>query len=93
MNLLERSFSAPLSRRGRFHLVGVPPGEHVLAVECEAASAIRELRVEAEGETRIEPPLQLDELTLDVAITPPADPEGRPWRLTVEDVLSDKQAY
>ena len=78
----EAVFSASLSRRGYFHVVGVPPGAHVLAVECPAASAVRELRVPADGETRIE--LPLEELTLDVVVTPKVDPEGRPWRVAVD---------
>ena len=74
----------PLSRRGYFHAVGLRPGGHVLAVECPAASAVREVRVQADGETRVDPPLLLEELTLDVAVTPKAGPDGRPWQLTVD---------
>jgi carboxypeptidase family protein len=75
--------TAPLSRRGYFHLVGPPPGGHVLAVECPGASAVAEVRVAAERETRIDPALQLEELTLDVVVTPAVDPAGRPWQLSV----------
>ena len=50
------SFSVSLNQRGYFQFVGVPPGKHVLAVECPAASAVRELRVQADKETRIDPP-------------------------------------
>ncbi len=78
------SFSAPLSQRGYFQFVGVSPGKHVLAVECPAASGVRELQVEAGKETRISPPLLLEELTLEIAITPKVDPAGRPWQLTVD---------
>jgi Carboxypeptidase regulatory-like domain len=74
---------ARLSRRGYFHVVGVAPGAQVVAVECEAASAVREVRVQADRETRIDSPLPLEELTLDVVVTPPVDPDGRPWQLTV----------
>jgi hypothetical protein len=81
----ERSFSVPLSPRGYFQVVGVLPGKHVLAVECPAASGLRELLVQAEGETRIDPPLLLEELTLDIAFTPNVDPEGRPWQLNVDE--------
>ena len=80
----ESSLSAPLSQRGYFQMIGVLPGRHLLTVECSAASGLRELIVQADGETRIDPPLQLDELTLDVAVTPKLDPEGRPWLLSVE---------
>lgn len=78
------SFSMTLSQRGYVHFVGMPPGEHVLAVECPAASAASELRVQAERETRIDPPLRLEELTLEIAITPRLDPHGRPWQLTID---------
>jgi hypothetical protein len=78
------SFSAPLDQRGYFQFVGVSPGKHVLAVECSEASAVRELHVQAGTETRINPPMLLDDLTLAVAITPTVDPEGQPWQLTVD---------
>ena len=80
----ETSFSVPLTERGYFQVVGVQPGRHVLAVECQAASGFLDLRVQADSETRIDPPLPLEELTLDIAVTPKVDPEGRPWQLTVD---------
>jgi hypothetical protein len=80
----ESSFSVPLSQRGYFQVVGVLPGKHTLDVVCAEASGFREFRVQAEGETRIDPPLRLEELTLNVAVTPKVDPEGRPWQLTVD---------
>jgi hypothetical protein len=80
----ERSVAVPLSRRGYFHFADVPPGAHLLGIECPAASAFHELRVQAVGETRVDPPLLLEELALDVAVTPKVDPDGRPWQLTVE---------
>jgi hypothetical protein len=80
----EKSFTVPLSRGGYFQVVGVLPGRHVLDVECPAASGFRELQVQADGETRVDPPMVLGELTFDVAVTPKVDPEGRPWRLTVD---------
>jgi len=80
----ETSFSVPLSLRGYFQVVGVSPGMYVLDVGCQAASGIRELSVHADGETRVDPPLLLEELTLDIAVEPKADPEGQPWQLTVD---------
>jgi len=80
----EKTFSVLLNLRGYFQVVGVLPGRHVLDVECQAAGVFRELRVQADAETRVDPPLVLEDLTLDVAITPKADPEGRPWQLTVD---------
>ncbi len=80
----QTNFSVPLSQLGYFQVVGVAPGTYLLAVECQAASGMRELSVQADTETRIDPPLLLEELTLDISITPKADPDGRPWQLTVE---------
>jgi hypothetical protein len=80
----ETSFSVPLSLRGYFQVVGVSPGMYLLDVECQAASGIRELSVQADSETRIDPLHLLGELTLDIAVTPKADLEGRPWQLTVD---------
>lgn len=79
-----RTFSVPLSRHGYFQIVGVLPGRHILAVECEAASGLRELRIQEDGETRIVSPLHLEELTLDIAIMPKVDPRGQPWKVLVE---------
>lgn len=80
----ETSFSVPLNQAGYFQFIGVSPGEHVLVVECPAASSVREVRVLAAGDTRINPPLLLEKLTLEIAITPKVDPAGRPWQLTVD---------
>ena len=80
----ERIFSVPLTPRGYFQVVGVLPGTHVLDVKCQDASAFRKLSVQADGETRVDPPVQLEELTLDIEVTPKVDPAGRPWRLTVD---------
>jgi hypothetical protein len=79
----EASVSVPLSRSGYFQFVGVRPGRHVLAIECQGASGFRELIVQADSETRIDPPMPLEELTLDIAVTPKVDPAGLPWQLTV----------
>lgn len=80
----EKSFTVPLNQRGYFQVVGVLPGRHLLAVECQGASGLSELVVQADGETRVDPPMVLEELTLDIAITPKVDPEGRLWQLTVD---------
>ena len=80
----EPSVAVPLSRSGYFQVVGAQPGRHLLAIDCQGASGIRELVVQADNETRIDPPMPLEELTLDIAVTPKVDPAGRPWRLTVD---------
>lgn len=81
----ESNFSVPLSKLGYFQVVGVLPGKHTLSVVCEGASGFRELIVQADGETRIDPPLQLEELTLDVSVIPKNDPAGQPWQLTLDE--------
>jgi len=80
----EAPFSVPLSQRGYFQVAGVLPGRHLLDIECQAASGFRELIVQADGETRIDPPVVLEEETLEIAVTPSADPLGKPWQLTVD---------
>jgi len=80
----EASFSVPLNPRGYFQVVGVLPGKHILDVVCAGASGFRELEVRADGETRIDPPMRLENLALDIAITPKVDPEGQPWLVTVD---------
>ncbi len=80
----EQNFSVPVSRNGYFQVVGMMPGRHVLMVKCPAASGFRKLDLQAEGETQIDPPLRLEDLTLDIAVTPKLDPQGRPWQLTVD---------
>jgi hypothetical protein len=81
---VETSFSVPLSQRGYFQVLGVSSGMYTLDVECQAASGVREVSVQANTETRIDPLLLLGELTLDINIAPKADPAGLPWQLTVD---------
>jgi len=80
----EKTFSVPLDPHGYFQVVGVMTGRHLLTVECLAASGLREIEVQSDGETRVDPPLTLQDLMLDIAVTPRTDPKGRPWRLTVD---------
>ncbi|HEY1800849.1 MAG TPA: carboxypeptidase-like regulatory domain-containing protein [Terriglobales bacterium] len=80
----EPGFSVPLTKAGYFQVAGVLPGKHALEVVCSAASGFRELRVQADGETRIDPPLRLEELAIYVAVTPQVDPTGQRWQLTVD---------
>jgi hypothetical protein len=73
-----------LSPHGYFQFAGAQPGRHVLWIECAAASGLRELQVQGGDETRIDPPLRLEEQTLEIAVSPKVDATGRPWRLRVE---------
>ncbi len=80
----EQSFTVPLSQQGYFQVVGVMHGNHSLMVACPGASGFALLKVQSTGETRMDPPLVLEELTLDIALSPKMDPEGKPWKLTVD---------
>ena len=81
------TFSVPVNQNGDFHFVSVPNSKYMLVVECATASAVRELDLQSGNETRINPPLLLEELTLEVVITPGSDPNGQPWRLTVDATM------
>jgi hypothetical protein len=81
------TFSVRLSAMGYFRFNAVPPSKYVLVVGCSTASSIRELDVQAAREFRINPPLLLEDLTLEVAITPKVDPEGQPWQITVDATM------
>lgn len=80
-------FSVPVNQSGDFHFVAVPNGEYVLTVECATASAVRELDLQAGKEIRIDPPLLLEDLTLEVVVSPRSDPNGQPWQLTVDATM------
>ena len=80
----EKTFTVPVNREGHFQIAGVMPGRHLLTVDCAAASGLAELDVQPEGETRVDPPVTLEELTLDIGVSPRADPAGKPWQLSVE---------
>jgi hypothetical protein len=76
------SHSGAFNPRGYFQVVGVVPGRYSLAVACQGASAFKNLRVQANTETRIDP-LVLEDLTLDISVMPKTDPAGQPWKLAV----------
>lgn len=80
----EQSFTVPLSQQGYFQVVGPMQGNHSISVQCPGASGFALVKVQPSGETRIDPPLLVEELTLDIALSPKMDPEGKPWKLTVD---------
>jgi hypothetical protein len=81
------TFSVPLNQSGYFQFIDVPISRYVLSVECPTESGVRELSVEAGRATRVDPPLLLEDLTLEVVITPKLDPDGQPWQLTVDATM------
>lgn len=81
------SFSVPVNQIGEFHFAAIPANKYVLSVECATASAVREVDVQESDDIRIHSPLLLEDLTLGVVITPKLDPNGRPWKLTVDATM------
>jgi len=81
------TLSVPVNKSGDFHFAAVPNSKYVLTVECASASAVRELDLQPGEETRIDPPLLLEDLTLEVVVTPKSDPDGHPWQLTVDATM------
>src|SRR5690242_14971953 len=80
-------FSVPVSQVGEFHFAAIPANKYVLSVECATASAVREVDVREGDDIRIHSPLLLEDLTLGVVITPKLDPNGQPWKLTVDATM------
>jgi hypothetical protein len=79
----EKPYTVALSQLGYFQIVGAMQGNHTLSVDCPGGSGFEVLKVQPAGETRLDP-MVLQDLTLDVAISPKTDPEGKPWQLTVD---------
>jgi len=81
------TFSVPLDQSGYFQFIAVPTSRYLLSVECPAGSGVRELSVQAGRAIRVDPPLILEDLALEVVITPKVDPDGHPWQLTVDATM------
>jgi hypothetical protein len=81
-----RVYTARTGECGFFQLVGPPPGEHVLSVDCPDASASTLVTVQLEAETRLAAPIVLEELALEVTVRPPLGPGRRPWKLALSAV-------
>ncbi|MDP9120611.1 MAG: carboxypeptidase-like regulatory domain-containing protein [Acidobacteriota bacterium] len=88
----------PVSERGFFQLAGIRPGSYALSVEQPgwAPARLSPVEVTEEGETLLRDPLVLSRpFTIELAVTPPTDWRGRPWRLEllrVRDPSSRLQA-
>lgn len=80
----EKTFTVSLNQQGFFQFIGVMPGRHELTVMCPAGSGMALLDVQPKGETRIESPVVLEDLPLDITITPETDPTGQAWQLTLD---------
>lgn len=75
--------SAMAAPDGTFRLARVPEGVHTLRAECPAARAVALITIGAANEAILPAPIVLGDVTLALAVAPPLDPFGRPWRLVV----------
>jgi hypothetical protein len=83
------SFTARINERGFFQIDGVPPGAYVVeATQAPFAPAVASVRVVPGTVTDItNPPLTLDlPKTLEVFLTPPTDPQNRPWSVRLSSL-------
>ncbi|HEX2121604.1 MAG TPA: carboxypeptidase-like regulatory domain-containing protein, partial [Thermoanaerobaculia bacterium] len=81
-----RSRSVKPNARGFFQLTGVAPGEYVVTARMSGRSPATVSRVRvAEGrEIALADPLLLEPLArVEVAISPPVDPAGKPWHVAL----------
>jgi hypothetical protein len=75
--------SAPVDGRGNFHLEVIPPGRWEVVAEQEEFVPSRLAVTILEGaEARLKSPIVLSRpVRLEVALSPPQDPDGKPWRI------------
>lgn len=75
--------SAAVDGRGFFHLEVIPPGRWEIVAEQEGFVPSRFPVTILEGaEARLKSPVVLSRpVRLEVALSPPQDPEGKPWRV------------
>jgi hypothetical protein len=71
----------PVSDRGFFQAVGLPPGEYTVEATAAALRSRRvRVQVAAASESQLPDPLRLvGPAALAVSIAPPVDPAGQPW--------------
>jgi hypothetical protein len=80
----ERRTAGPI-RQGFFQMTGLAPGDYVLtSVAAEYRSDSRRVRIIDGMAADLKEPLVLSPLRrVEVAIEPPLDPDGKPWRVGV----------
>ncbi len=82
--------AATPDRRGFFQFTNVIPGPYSVVAERKESSPARRtsISVAPASESLLDPPLRLNALTrLDVMISPPAGPDGKPWTVRVRRFL------
>jgi hypothetical protein len=84
--LLAPVAEATFNKRGAVQLAPVPPGTYTLEISAPGFATSRTERIEilARSESSFRQPIHLDPpLDLRFTVTPPRDPDGRPWELSV----------
>jgi hypothetical protein len=80
-----RPFNARTDRRGFFQLRGVPPGRYQVVARREGSADVGEPITIFEGaESALRQAIELvPPATLGLQVTPPVDPVGEPWAITL----------
>jgi uncharacterized GH25 family protein len=84
--LEKASFEAHPNEKGFFQIVGVPPGQYELTAEQAgyAQARIRPVDVRPDLEAQVIDRLTLAKpVTVEVALDPPIEPYGHPWRIVL----------
>ena len=86
-----RGQSARPNARGFFEFRQLETGPYTITARAEGWSQARDpdVRVEAGRETRLSDPLVIEPLTrVEVFLLPPLDPDGQPWRVSLQHLMT-----
>lgn len=85
------TLSTTANDRGFFQFEAVPPGKYVVFASAPGLSPVQDTVIIVEGaEAALKNPLILSKPeTLEVFLTPPQDPSGRPWRVLLYGERAD----
>jgi len=86
VGLPRRKERVPVDLRGFFHFEALAPGSYIVSVEADgyAVASVSPVTVYEGRETSLSEPLLLQRpVTFDLALVPPVDPFGAPWRVSL----------
>lgn len=91
------NLSVVTNERGFFQVVGVQPGlRHTLRARKDgfSESIVEDITVDEEREHLLRAAVRLEALaSLQIAITPPVGPDGKPWRVRLSRATPQSPAY
>lgn len=96
VGLPRRKEGVPVDPRGFFHFEALAPGSYILSVEADgyAVARVSPVTVYEGRETSLSEPLLLQRpVTFDLALVPPVDPFGIPWRVSLSPRDSGTAAH